>query len=186
VRNGKLSYNVLLNTGRCKYVQRTTEPLSECRPTSIVQHNSADQRKITLKPHMVPPGFNKCSIDDVLNSLVAIAPFTISRRTCAIVANPYPWGFKHAMVVSLGQKPQALVKGSIRDAIAVVDSLGEDYEGMFNGVVAAASVFHFHLQLHCGLTAIWDDLASGAVCPQRLSSSTGVSANDLAGWPIRV
>ncbi len=68
----------------------------------------------------------------------------------------------------------------------LLNQLGPDYEGIFTGVGAGASVYHFHLQVHRGSAMIWRHLQSGSLKPQVVFSSNGVTVKSCDRWPARM
>jgi hypothetical protein len=100
-----------------------------------------------------------------------------------LVVNSRPWALRHTMLVSKEPLPQCITPATLQAALELLEELGTAYEVMFNGVLAAASVYHFHVQIHGGQTAIWSNLAAGAIRRRELVATDGVALSHLAGWP---
>lgn len=148
VKVGSLGFDVILNAGRLEYVQQILAAKAKAdraEGKSAPQSPVASiplQAKKSSAPHSPPPGQATCPFDDIATSPLVLGEFTLQDQAYLPVVNKRPWSHWHFMLVSERQKPQAITQQHLLAALELVASLGDEFEGMFNGVAAAASVYH--------------------------------------------
>jgi len=181
-----LSFEVVLNAARLTYVRNTLEKLRNSNHISESHSAIKKNTKHSLQPHQPVPGDTSCSLCAVEVNPLLIKNVELGRKQYALVMNKRPWGFHNFMLVTIDAQPQAMTRTELLASFELLKHLGSDYEGIFTGVGAGASVYHFHLQVHKGSAMIWRHLESGSIKPLMVFSSNGVTVKSCDGWPARV
>lgn len=181
-----LSFEVVLNHARHGYVQNTLKKLRHSQQTNDTQKVADENVKRSLQPHKPAPGDAGCSLCNLELSPLLIKHFQMGRKEYGLVVNKRPWGYHNFMLVTMDPEPQAMTLSELLASFELIKRLGPDYEGIFTGVGAGASVYHFHLQVHKGAAAIWRHLESGAVQLKQFFASKEVTAKVAEGWPARL
>src|ERR1019366_9392396 len=83
-----------------------------------------------------------------------------------------------------GPVAQRLFPWHLKGTLDFLQRMGESFEVIFNGVEAAASIFHFHAQVHEGHSSIWRNLDAGRLSLKALSQGP-VEVHQLTHWPAR-
>ena len=189
----ELYFEAILNSGRHAYVSETLHQLAEIGPvhSQVADIPSFDQSELrsqargkrTLCPHMPPPGETDCPLDAIERSPCLIKRVSLNDKEYGLMVNARPWGQNHCMLVTFEQAPQSMRQQELLAGFLLLQSLGTDYEGIFSGVLAGASVYHFHLQIHKGAAAIWRNLEVDSVQLKQFYFSNETAAYTLEGWP---
>lgn len=188
-----LLFEAVMNPGRYNYVKESLRKLAESKRKHAL--NPSDQRPVeavgpgparakgSLLPHMPPPGKDACPFDNLGISPLAVARLASLGKNYFLVANSSPWGYHHTMLVTMDPEPQTMTEVELRASLRLIERLGPDYEGIFTGVGAGASIYHFHLQVHRGAAVLWRNLDQGRVQLRQFYASGGVLASTGEGWP---
>ncbi len=195
VKYGGLTFELLLNAGRADYVAQITRPMRNATHKSTSGSSTAERKqpdggeavpsKQSVLPHTPPPGDLICPFDSLERSPHLVQAVRYAGLDYLIVVNLWPWGFNHFMLVTPQPEPQQLTEHHLRAGVELLRKLGPEYEGIFNGVRAGASVYHFHFQYHKGTVALWANLDCGHIIRQILSTRD-CTVSRLLGWPAEV
>lgn len=186
VHCGGFKFEVVLNHARLSYVQNTLERLRASQHQNKSQGVEPKNAKCSLQPHKPPPGDEACSFCNIDLNPLLIKKIQLHGNEYALVINKRPWGFHNFMLVTTDAKPQAMTRAELLASFELAKALGSEYEGIFTGVGAGASVYHFHLQMHRGSAAIWRHLEDGTIKPKEFFSANGLTARSCDGWPARM
>ncbi len=191
-----LAFEVILNSGRYDYIAETLRKLSQIEQNSQQSQSIGISRegalmnqtrhKKSLLPHMPPPGETRCPLDDLERNPLLIGRLHFNQREYGLVVNNCPWEHNHLMLVTFEHDPQSMTERELLAGFQLLRRLGPDYEGIFTGVLAGASVYHFHLQVLKRATAIWQNLECGSVYRKQFYSSKNVTVSSVEGWPARM
>jgi hypothetical protein len=180
-----LSLEAVLNHDRLSYVRSTMELTRQSRQTELDLGD--DRTKRSLRPHMPPPGSDVCQFCDLKQkSPLFIGRLLLRDKDYGLIVNPRPWGYRNFMLVTKDPEPQAMNRENLTNSFELIKTLGSDYEAIFTGVQAGASVYHFHLQIHRGSAAIWKNLVNRKIQLKPFFTSAGVTASYVEGWPAGV
>jgi len=176
-----LTFEVVLNHARFQYVKSTLEK------TRLVNNDRQALlgTKRAILPHMPPPGNEVCQLCDVEKSPLCITQLCFRGKDYILVANPRPWGYSNFMLVTANPQPQSMTAVELRAGFELINHLGPDFEAIFTGVKAGASVYHFHLQIHKGSAAIWENLEAQQIRKTTFFAKRGITASFVEGWPAR-
>ena len=175
---------VVLNRARYDYVRSTMEKTRQSQQTEL--HSHTDPSKRSLRPHMPPPGRAVCQFCDLESSPLFITRLVLRDKNYGLVVNARPWGHRNFMLVTEDPDPQAMSRENLRNSFELIGMLSSDYEGIFTGVQAGASVYHFHLQIHRGSAAIWKNLELMKVRLEPIFSASDLTVSHVEGWPACV
>ena len=188
-----LTFEVILNHGRYNYVKETLGKLAQVEQADQQMQDNAVvgesvmpgqmRYKRSLRPHMPPPGMAACPFDDLEHSPLLIKRLSCNGKQYGLVVNNRPWGYHHCMLVTFDLEPHLMKEQELLASFQLLRNLGSDYEGIFTGILAGASVYHFHLQVHKGSSAIWGNLERGNVQLKSFYFSKKVIAHWVQGWP---
>jgi hypothetical protein len=179
-----LSLEILLNQARYSYVRSTLEKTRQSRRVEV--HPQGNPSKLSLRPHIPPPGNPVCEFCDLETSPLFITRLTLDDKDYGLLVNRRPWGYRNFMLVTRDPEPQAMNRQNLRNSFELIKKLGSEYEAIFTGVQAGASVYHFHLQIHRGSAAIWKNLEEKNIRLEPFFSAAGVTASCVEGWPADV
>lgn len=175
---------VILNHARLSYVRSTMEKTRQSQDREL--HNEGHSAKKSLRSHMPPPGDVVCQFCDLEQHTLLITQLLLHDKAYGLIANLRPWGHHNFMLVTRDPEPQAMSRKNLRNSFEIIRMLGSEYEAIFTGVQAGASVYHFHLQIHKGSAAIWKNLEDNNIHLEPFFSAAGVTASYVHGWPARV
>ena len=191
-----LTFEAILNRSRYDYVKDSLGKLAQAGRSeeqetltwASVQGNGPGraQRKRSLLPHMPPPGTASCPLDDLERNPRHIAWLSCNAKDYGLVVNGRPWGYQHTMLVTRDREPQALGTEELLASLLLLCHLGADFEGIFTGVLAGASVYHFHLQVHRGASVLWRNIEEGNVQLRPFFAREGVRGYTAVGWPAEL
>ena len=184
VQSKGLWFEVVLNHARLSYVRSTMAMTRQANQG--VLHLGDNRTKRSLRPHMPPPGNDICQFCHLKQSALFISSLLLNDKDYALVVNPRPWGHHNFMLVTNDPEPQAMSRENLRNSFELIRILGSEYEAIFTGVQAGASVYHFHLQIHKGSAAIWKNLEQGNIQLKPFFSAAGVTASYAERWPACV
>ena len=179
-----LSLEILLNQARYGYVRSTLEKTRQSQRIEV--HPRRDPSKRSLRPHMPPPGNPVCEFCDLETSPLFITRLTLGDKDYGLLVNRRPWGYRNFMLVTREAEPQAMNSQNLRNGFELIKRLGSEYEAIFTGVQAGASVYHFHLQIHRGSAAIWKNLEQKNIRVEPFFFAPGVTGSCVEGWPAHV
>lgn len=175
---------VILNHARLSYIRSTIEKTLQSNSREL--HNEDHPAKRSLRPHMPPPGNTVCHFCDLDQHTLLITRLVLRDKRYGLIVNMRPWGHRNFMLVTSDPEPQAMSRENLRNSFEFLKMLGSEYEAIFTGVQAGASVYHFHLQIHRGSAAIWKNLEEKNVHLRSFFSAAGVTAGYVEGWPTQV
>jgi hypothetical protein len=188
-----LTFEAILNRSRYDYVRESLGKLAEAergrdRAEDARVENEQVGRgqapwKRSLLPHRPPPGLSACPLDDLANNHRLLARLTCGQKEYGLLVNSRPWGHEQTMLVTFDREPQLMTERELLASLLLLWNLGPEYEGIFTGVLAGASVYHFHLQVHRGRSVIWRNLEGGNLRLDEICSSAAVRACAVDGWP---
>src|SRR5579871_5360045 len=193
--SGGLYLEAILNSGRYDYVlsqglnKRSSETLLTAEDTLAKyphRTNKQGKKKLTLRQHGPSPGSAECPFDklDLQDTHSILIRYVILQgKKYALIINTKPWGAHHCMLVTLEEAGQTIIEQDLLAGLQLLKALGPDYEGIFTGVLAGASIYHFHLQIHKGAAALWRNLDERRVWLKPIASSEPTAAFTLEGWP---
>lgn len=176
---------VVLNHARLNYVRSTMEMARQTRQAEL--DLGAGWTKRSVRPHMPPPGRDACQFCNLQHeSPLFITQLPLRDKDYGLIVNPRPWGHRNFMLVAKDPEPQTMNRENLRNSFELIKLLGSDYEAIFTGIQAGASVYHFHLQIHRGSAAIWKNLAEKNIHLTPFFSVGDATASWVEGWPIHV
>jgi hypothetical protein len=175
---------IVLNRARYDYVRSTLEKTRQSHEIEL--HSHSNPSKLSLRPHMPPPGSSVCQFCDLESKPLFITRLVLRDKNYGLVVNPRPWGHRNFMLITHDPDPQAMSRENLRNSFELIRMLSSDYEGIFTGVQAGASVYHFHLQIHRGSAAIWKNLELRNIRLQPIFSAASVMVSHVEGWPACV
>jgi hypothetical protein len=90
------------------------------------------------------------------------------------------------MLISVEPEPQILDEAGFAAAVACLSDVGDEYEGVFTGVGAGASVYHFHVHFHKGASVIWRNLENGVLSSEPIIFRSNIRLSLVNDWPAPV
>jgi hypothetical protein len=187
VEHEGLLYRLILNESRARYVGETLAQIASAqseeskRPEVHAALVSEMLRNDYL--HRPPLGATTCRFDALKDNELYLADIKLASTSYALIGNKRPWGHEHFLLVAYENRGQAITDVDLRACFEALRGLGPAYEATFAGVLAGASVLHFHLQLHRGSAPIWDNLEANRLQLVTHHDQGDMSISITRNWP---
>ncbi len=178
VESDGLVFQLVLNEQRHRYVNTSLTGLA-----TIGSIASTSRYLTAHSRHRPPPGSATCPFDDLGANELFVGTLIRGHAEYGILVNKQPWGYHHFMLVSTERRGQMITKRDLLTCFGVLRGTGGSDEATFSGVLAGASVLHFHFQIHRGAAAIWHNLEAGGVLCSSRRSDRGTSIGYVDRWP---
>jgi HEAT repeat protein len=171
---GGLFSDLVLNTGRQKYVERTLRAAG-------TQIQTTEYPPDVMMGHAVPAGATKCFLCNI-EKIRFIARMRFRGDDYLLVNNGNPHGPESMLLTSVKPEPQRLSGEFLTLFAGCVKALGDAYEGSYSEPFVAASVYHRHGQIRKLKVSILRNKEE-ALGLKLVREMRGISISEVSQWP---